>query len=511
MTSNSNTWNLFELPVSENSTKYFEYRQYLEASVSLPDSLSRFTFNIRDVDSYILPSQAYLMASVKITKANKATAQDDGAAYALENGAPLFSEATYKIADKIIERVEYLPKKQLVNGLMSYSDDYGRSSASDQHWYPDYFGRTVAGPNFRSPGTDTLKYNGIAHNAAGITATARVAAIPGHAQADNVAQIAAYDANVTFTGGNFVGTDNPPYNPGFSKRASLAAAGIINLRIPLSTIFGYCKSVHKVSTGVSHTIELVRSQVEDLIVLNRAVAGDAEDPYVFINKIELWMPVLKPSLSAQLFVEKLLNSGGSQVLPIEYTNVYKVAGVRSGSINWNLLSTTERPLKVIIGFQPEYKTTSAKMQHVKSVFDHMKLTRASLTIAGNKVPDVDFEASFWNGTSPDRDYTRLYHEFLRCSDKDFLDTNTGTAVSFESFGDQYPLISFDLRESQDKIFTTGVSSDIILRATVSIPVETADQNGDTSHSGAYTIWAIVVSERVLRLDVVSRSTRMDVV
>lgn len=491
------TWSLYDLPMAEDSTKYFEYKKVYEQSVSEPDSKTRYTFNIRDVDSYILPSKAYLQVGFKITKQDKAnlvTNASTGPFYAIENGFPIFSEATYKVADKIIEQVENLKYKQLVQNLLEYSDDYAKSSATDQYWYKD---------DGTLGGTKKTQYGTFTNLVTATTVPSRLIKVGANADDPVLAVAGGTAGTITYTttlAGGQIPTKDKEYNSGFDARSDIVSnSKLVSVRIPLSRIFGYCKSVHKVSTGVSHTIEFTRAILDDVLHTSQAIAGTNEDPRLFINSMFLWVPYLKPSLSTQLFVEKQLNSGGSQIYPIEYTNVYKKENLNENNLTWLINSTTERPQKVIVFFRKTIASEAQKRLENKSIFTNLDVSRASLSVAGKKLPEIDYEP-VWD----DNDYNRLYHEMLTVSGKDMFDLDTGTQITFTEFKDLYSMICFDLRDSGEGLFTPGVASDLIFRAKVTVP-------GAGGNFGAgYSVYSVVVSERVLKLDVISRQTRIDI-
>lgn len=450
------TWDLFAEQMEDNSTDSYELHEIKDPSAQadpVPNNTRQYTFNMRDVDSYILMSQGFVEVKVRLQKA-AGTAIDGNAC--LENGACLFSSGRWLVNDKEVERIDYLNKKQLVMNLLEYSGDYGQSTASSELWYPD-----------TSVGAAVTPYT---------TAIVYVAGPP-----------------IVITSTT---VDTADYNDGFTKRCSLfSGLKVVTLRIPLARLFGFAKSVGSVSIGSTHRIILDRADIEDFLHGDAtAFPGTADDATFYMKSISLWVPYLRPSRMTEDRILKQLADGGSRMVHMEYSQVHTYRqSTNTTQINWNIHSAVEKPLKVIIWMQPVRATTALKNRNNKSIFNHYELTTCSLTVGGSKFPEYQHATTF---SATEADYSRLYHELLRVSDKAYNDYNTGTAISYPDFATLYPLICFDLRESPDKLFTAGNSTDITFKATLNttVPVD---------------FFAMVVSDRVLKMDVISRKVLFD--
>lgn len=340
--------------------------------------------------------------------------------------------------------------------LLEYSGDYGQSSGSSELWYPDTSGG----------GAIVTRY------------------------------IASTVANDAVTKDNILVDNVATYNDGFAKRCSLfSALKVVTLRIPLARLFGFAKSVNSVSIGSTHRIILDRADIEDFLHGDAtAFPGTADDATFYMKSISLWVPYLRPSRMTEDRILKQLSDGGSRMVHMEYSQVHTYRQTaNTTSINWNINSAVEKPLKIIIWMQPVRASVALKNVNNKSIFNHYSLTTCSLTVGGSKFPEYQHSTAF---SATESDYSRLYHELLRCSDKVHNDYNTGTSVSYTDFATLYPLICFDLRESPDKLFTAGNSTDITFKATLNttVPVD---------------FFAMVVSDRVLKMDVISRKVLFD--
>ena len=60
-------WEIFEKPIIDDSTTKYEYTEIRENNVNVSQQLN-YSFILKDVESWILPSDSYLYAKVKITR-----------------------------------------------------------------------------------------------------------------------------------------------------------------------------------------------------------------------------------------------------------------------------------------------------------------------------------------------------------------------------------------------------------------------------------------------------------
>jgi hypothetical protein len=466
-------WNFFDSPVEDLSTKSYEFREIQENGGStLVSGKNRLRFDVKDTDQFILPSNGFLHLQVQLTKAAGGNL-DANDPIAFESNLPLFSEASYTVGQKLIERVTSLNHVMHVQNMMDYSMDHSRSATSD-FFYPN---------TGTTGGVISVPY---------LTTSSQVLTIAGGGP---FAVTGTANGAITFSG-----TDVDAYNDGFKvRKLKTADSKVITVRVPLSRIFGFCRFNQKVTTGVVHTIELTRLDIDECIHTSVLVATEAYA--INLSRASLWIPVLKPSLAQSISVEKML-LGGSQMIPFEFADIQKFAGLNNGSINLRIASATEKPVKVFIFFKQDVTVSTARRNYSPYKYDHLSLTRASLTVAGNKVPEYDFEANFGDGFN---DYIRLYDSFLTCSDKSLTDYSTGSMVSYEDFKNLTPIVAFDLRNQDEKIFSKGSQSEIIFKGTVTAPTA---QTAPLANS--FTLFAMIVSERVLKLDVISGATHLSV-
>ena len=198
----------------------------------------------------------------------------------------MFQTAQYQLNNQTIENINlYLPQASTILNLVSFSNDYSKSTASNMLWYKD----TGTGGIF-------LKQN-----------------------FTNVAEDA--NANAVRDGvRDLIETynNNQQANLGFTARQNITTGNKqITLMLPLSQIFGFCRDIDKIFRGLKHSLILDREISNNYIMRANGVAAGKFD----INHISLWMPKVKPSLRVESEIDSMLVKGHIKELYFEKMRV----------------------------------------------------------------------------------------------------------------------------------------------------------------------------------------------
>ena len=146
-------FDLFTDPPKDESTTEYEYIEYLPRN-SNDMNKDQHIIETKDLDEYLLPHKALLEVRGRLVKAA------DGSNYGPDdvitlsnNGWSLFKTVEYQLDTNMVERVDsHVPQASTIFNLVQFSDDYGRSSATNMLWYKDT-GTGQASPNeFRDSG-----------------------------------------------------------------------------------------------------------------------------------------------------------------------------------------------------------------------------------------------------------------------------------------------------------------------------------------------------------------------
>lgn len=212
---------------------------------SLPDATDVIRLHYRQSNSFISLADSYLEVAFTINaQADKNTL--------VNHVGSLFRRISMKINGTTIEQVENLNHVLLVKSMISFSDDYAKSSGSNMFYYHD------TGVDF----TDA---------AGGV--------LLGGADSDLVL---VNPANVANDATLMLARENPAYNSGFVKRLARSKAGQVSCRVPLNELLSFC-SVDKVLYNQEVEIELVKAPASE------ALFGSHAAGTVVVNTCNLWV------------------------------------------------------------------------------------------------------------------------------------------------------------------------------------------------------------------------------
>jgi len=447
-------YNLSDPGLRNTSTASFDFVEYRTDDVSLGLTSESYEINHKDLDSWVLPSDSYLQVQCRVQKTSDGSAFAAADLVALQNnGFNLFDRCDYILDSQTLESVNYAGQTTLVNGLMSLGDDYRRTYGEQMLFLPDTAGGAA----------DLSKFN---------TTTVDSTANGGN------------DAVSAYTG------VSSTYNLGFAQRHAVCNGSgshkQINLMLPLKHLFGFAE-IGKVFRGVRHTLRLRRNSFANMIFRSGAVAAD-----VLISKISWFVPIVRPSLSQQLILEKTLASGAG--IPLNFNSVETV---RSGSYtagtsneSWRVTATAARVARVFVAFQLGNKVGDQTTNSM--VFDNIDLERLHVRVNSIQFPRDELQMTYTSGsTSPD--WARAYVNLMSYQQK-MYDGQAGGGVSYTDFGSIYPIYHFDTSDVEESAFQ---SSDIEIR-----------WEPRNAPSGAYNVYCFIHTEREAVLTPLDQGRRL---
>ena len=133
-------WQMFEPPMIDKSTIEFEYVEYQQRDANQVDKADggQYTIETRDMDAYLLPYKEVLEVRGRLTKADGSGDHTDEEIMLTNGGWSLFRSGKYEMNNNTAEDMnEFLLQASTTINLLSYSDDYGRSRATNMLWYKD--------------------------------------------------------------------------------------------------------------------------------------------------------------------------------------------------------------------------------------------------------------------------------------------------------------------------------------------------------------------------------------
>ena len=219
----NDTLKLTETIEEDNSITSYQYRNYTPTNQNLNDG-SDIIIDVNANNIFLNPSDSYLIIEGQLRKDNAnhdAYAADDEVALVNNAMMYLFSQISYSINDKEMERIVCSGQTTSMLGYLKYPDDYNTSSGLMTCWSKD--------TNITA---NSLKY-----------------------AADQQTR------------------DNPNYNQGFATRKSLLMSsnprGCFQFMIPFSHMFGFAEYT-RVIWGMKHTLKLTQNTNNNLAIYRGA-------------------------------------------------------------------------------------------------------------------------------------------------------------------------------------------------------------------------------------------------
>ena len=274
----------------DESITSLEFHEYTAQTGVNLNNQGEIRIIIETQDDFFLPSEAYLTIEGQLQK-NDGTEYVDADVVTLTNNALmyLFSNVKYKLSGQEVESLNNPGQGTSMFGMLTYPDDFSKSSGLNQLWFKD-------------------------------TGTA-----------------AALDTNTGFKGrhGYIVVSPKPK--------------GTFSFSVPLKHMFGFTDDYNKIVYGFKHEITLNRKDDSDAIF--RAAAAD--EGRVHLTKCSLYMPHVIPNDIEKLHLYKIIESKATIDVGYRMRQCDTIAVPQSTSFSWRLSvkSSPEKPRWIILGFQ----------------------------------------------------------------------------------------------------------------------------------------------------------------
>ena len=122
----------------DNSITEFEFVVYLPIDSNNMNKDGQHIFETKGEDVFLLPHKAFLEIRGKLQTNPDANYNNHDVILLVNNGWSLFQTAQYLLNNQMIESINlYLQQASTILNLVSFSDDYLKSTASNMLWYKD--------------------------------------------------------------------------------------------------------------------------------------------------------------------------------------------------------------------------------------------------------------------------------------------------------------------------------------------------------------------------------------
>ena len=316
----------------DDSITSLEFHEYgPQTGVNL-NNQGEIRITIESQDEIFLPSEAYLTFEGQLQKSDGTLYIDANVVTLTNNGLMyLFNNIRYTLSGQEIESLNNVGQATSMMGMLTYPDDFSKSSGLNQLTFKDTGTEASIGPNV---------------------------------------------------------------NAGFAGRHSYIVAapnpkGTFSFTVPLKHIFGFTGDYDRIVYGFKHEITLNRRDNNDAIFR----AGAAGAGKVVLSKCSVYMPLVMPSDMEKLTLYKSIESKPSLNVGYRMRQCDTITVPQSTSFSWRLSvkSSLEKPRWVILGFQTG---KDGNQEQNPALFDHCNLTNAYVMLNSTRYPAVDYQLNF---------------------------------------------------------------------------------------------------------------------
>ena len=373
------------------------------------DEAQNIRIQLKDLSTFTNLYNAYIEVHFQVvkeahTEANQAL-YGAGDRIALTNSiASLFSRCVLRLQNNIVEVLDEQHISAIVKGLLLYSDDYTRTTGTNEFWHKD---------------------------------TGDCDSLADSQQAFNHDAVAVGDAL------NIV--ENPNYNKGFAKREALCRQSqLVVAHLPLSTLFGFC-SIDRVITGNLVALEFTRSPASQHLTAGmdaqanpvRTIPGK-----VLIKKMSMWTPRIMPSPQIDLELKSAI--GGGLVSDYKYAvfNSYVSSTLPVATIGQSVFKVLTQSEKILQAFVFLRKASLAQADPKWRTNNEGNLSELEVRLNGKTYP-----ARRYSELKTAVGKSRAYLELVKFMNKS-TNYDSGIQLSLEEWKNT-TIYAFDLRSQPE--------------------------------------------------------------
>lgn len=444
----------------------WEYMKYENSGADVSSSTNYRLWTTDQNSFYYLPS-AYLQVDFKVTSDGTTQVVLADQTALASNGWSLFQDIRLRMQDVEVAHVLKPGKLSQMRNLLEAGKDYIETVGENSHYFIDHVSDVAS--------TSTVAYTAPLVDLDGAAGTSPAGL---YHEIQYVREQVGADAN--HIGVTSV-SKNPKFDPSFQRKIDRAiVSGNQKIFLPLRDIFPLMQ-MDKVVRGT-------KIEVEANKISNKAEAlfGATTAAQVHIQRMQLWIARVRPSLDALARLEQQMNE--KPVIEHTFDNVrlYSLpySTLTQGEQVWQLQHKQNRPTKVLIGFQFATRDTDVRLNPLQ--FDLLGaaganvLNRVELRHNGKQVPNIVFDPSY--------DYSRILQELYRMGYKEG-DVADSSIVNYKNWKTLYPIFGFDLEKLEGAPYESRSQSTLDL-------VWSTNADADAN----YNIVAVVYSEGKAYID-----------
>ena len=389
-------WNITSEPLELPTDKRLEYERIKDYNNVITNNLS-VDLNCNVIDQNLRFSRSILSWTMKIVKSDGTNIPATSSVTFVNNvSAAAWERLTLYANTKEVYSKKFIGLSSTVLKLVRYSDDYSRSVASREFWYPD-----------TSPSLATEKYT---YN-------------------DTTKKIAR----------------NVNYNKGYVSRfIQTKESKEYRVSVKTGDLVKFFQ-IDKVFRDVNFQFTLCISNHTTSNEMIIKPSSDTTSYKVIVSGLEWIIPKITPSDITEAQLTSTLISNKTIKYMWQGVNTQDVTEIKSTTFSYTL-HLPRKPVYIYLAFQsPDRYTDSGN----NMLFDTGNVRRIEVTLDHEK-----FEPLRCDYTPTAMNYDEAYNAFIRAGLRE-TDTDTGTIVTKTAFASLYPIYCFDVSHIPDQNYLTS--------------------------------------------------------
>jgi hypothetical protein len=273
-------------------------------------------------------------------------------------------------------------------------------------------------------------------------------------------------------------------NKGFiARREYYNGVGKTTIKIfyPLRFLFGIFNDYRKVFYQIPN-ITLILNRKEEGVIkriffgskLKTSTAGVDIKPSYIAKKLEWWIPILTPNLTAETFFHNQLNNDKNiEIASMKHRMTKTTFNV--SDYTWSIAEVTKHVRYVFIGF----KTDNDNIKKNNNLFTIQNIRKVQVSVNGEEYPEIKFNSATGDVAEPYLEYIKSCEFF-----------GYEPQFNIKDYTTLYPIISINTTNQPEKLTGNSVS--------IRIEKDGTDQ---------YTAYCLLLEESHLSVNLEDHSIR----
>ena len=215
----------------------------------------------------------------------------------------------------------------------------------------------------------------------------------------------------------------------------VANKGKIKGQLPLEHIFGFCKTIEKITKNLGFHLTFKTNDLQNIIFTRIAT-----DFIVTINSLYLFVPILIPNTRTQVLFNESIKNNYTITYDSWYTERNLSTDGNELQVDIGSAQHVNSPKYLIGAFPTEARIGTPNKNNILAIFDNVNVRKYFCEIDGYRYPKDGIITNF-----PENEYLDQYRD-LKLFYKEYLgEVLMNPFISYTNMKNKYPIQVIDLR------------------------------------------------------------------